>query len=179
MAFHLRSEGIQSCCKNLNCLRNFIDIPQRMITLPWDQLYVDSECECDCGKPQNTPALIDYLLYDLEEDYANDCMDIGYRCLWPGNTRHVQCFYRVRTRYFERFGSESYRRNIVNAFFFMPQKNAFIRYHQTYRYSPRHITVENLLGRIFIDALHEVQGFAQDPTILGHFCTCETAQATK
>lgn len=171
MAFHLRSEGIQPCCRELSCLRNFKDIPERMTTLPWQQMFVDSNSSC-CGKPKKTPAIIEFLDYTLEEDYANECMDIGYRCLWPGNTEYVQCFFTVKKRVFERFGYQSYRRNIVNAFFFIPQKNAFVRYHQIYRYSPRNIEVPNLLHRIFIEALHALLEYAKDPKIEGFFCTC-------
>lgn len=170
-SFHLRSEGIQACCRELSCIRNFKDIPERVVKLPWDQMYFDPNSEC-CGKPKKTPEMIEYLDYTLEEDYANDCMDIGYRCLWPGNTPYVQCFFTVKKRYFERFARESYRRNIVNAFFFIPRKNAFIRYHQVYRYAPRAMQVERLLHRIFIEALHNIQEFGKDPEIEGHFCKC-------
>ena len=170
MAHLLKHCSLLICCARQSCLRNLKDIPERVSNLPWEQLYYEPDAEC-CGKPTKNPETLDFLM-DIEDDYANDLMDNGYICCYPGNNQAAQCFYKVKKRCSTRIGGNSYRKNIIHAVFFMPDVNCYASLHQTYRYCPRGIEIENLLKRIFQEALPRVQSLALQDGFLGNFCTC-------
>ena len=173
MAHWVRTiNDLKKCCLERSCLRNFVDIPQRVLTLPWETLYFEPDSPC-CNLPKRDDVDDDYL-GDIEEDYANDLIPLGFRAVWPGNTPVVQCFVGVKKRQFQHVDHQAYRRNLVNAVFFIPSKNSYCHMHQIYRYSPQNVEVEVLLQRILREAIPLLINEANRPDLLGHFCVCDS-----
>ena len=53
--------NLRPCCAERSCLRNFMDIPDRVVTLPWDILYVEDDSQC-CYLPKKKNVDFDFFV---------------------------------------------------------------------------------------------------------------------
>ena len=172
--------GIQPCCIESRCMRNFQGIPLRFCNpdvIPYQQLLNDKEkyC-CICGYPDKTPEVLE-VLEDLQEDEANEVSDMGFRAVFPGdrgNNRDIQTFWQRRHRVLSHRimgGYRSIRRNILNIIMWIPSKNCYLVNHQTYRFLPARINPDVFLDRILRETMALIrEEYFQD--IPEFFCQC-------
>lgn len=62
------------------------------------------------------------------------------------------------------------RRNVVNVLVYLPYKNCYVAHHQTFRYAPQNIGVEQLLRRILKEAVGMFEEDIAEGSYPDYFC---------
>ena len=169
-------DGLQECCEERTCISDFQHLPERLLNRDLcapKPLLCDKERWCKrCGLPsRDTPNVRD-TLEDAADDLANVLYENNFKALFPGNTKNVTVQFKVSQRMFQRVGRHSScRRNVLNLSVQLPFNNCYVNHHQTYRYAPQFIGIEQLLKRILREAVGLFEE-AIDEDYPEFYCSC-------